>query len=152
MRFARIFWTLSLFASSGPLAAQARRTDSETLVRAFLTAQEAMMQDGAGEAQLRAVTAFLSDSVVYDHPRAGAHLLGKGIITDGFQGFLGSTRLARITVLSLVASPAVVVVEANVSFEVRDTAGWAPYARTQISVFEVARGRITHVVELWQPH
>ena len=150
MHVARVFCSLTFFAAAGPLKAQA--PEAERLVRDYLAAQEAVMREGAGDAELEKDTAFLADSVVYDHPRAGAHLVGKAVIADGLRAFLGTTRQAHISVLHLVAGPAVVVVEEQVSFEARDSARWTPYTRTQVSVFELARGRITHVVEFWQPH
>lgn len=140
-----------LLLSCSSLLAQANPVDTEGLVRNYLAAQEAAMQAGAGQAEIEKVTSYLTDSVVYDHPRAAAHIVGREAIAEGMRGFLGATREAHIVVLHLVASPAVVVVEAQVSFQAQDAGRWLPRTRGQVSVFEVAQGKISHVVELWQP-
>jgi hypothetical protein len=143
----------SLFLSTSVLLAQtAEQVGPESLVRSYLAAKETAMQERAGEAEIQKVISFLTDSVVYDHPRAGAHIVGKSSIAEGMRGFLGATRQASIVVLHLVASPAVVVVEDQVTFEAHEASRWVPTTRTQVTVFEVVNGHISHVVEMWQPH
>jgi hypothetical protein len=48
----------------------------EAIVRRYLAAQEATMQRSSGEAELQRVASLFSDSVVYEHPRAGARVNG----------------------------------------------------------------------------
>jgi limonene-1,2-epoxide hydrolase len=109
------------------------------------------MQASAGEPQIQALLSFLADSMVYEHPRAHATISGKGAYGAGLRHFLGSTHHARIRVLRTLVNGGVVVTEQELSFEVQREGSWVPDGRTQVTVFDVENGRITHILDFWQP-
>ena len=109
------------------------------------------MQADATEASVNQVSALLSDSIVYEHPRVGARLVGRATLVAGIRGFRGKSRDARIEVLRQIAGPGVVAAEERVSFEAMDGGGWRETTRTQLSVYEITGGRISRLIEYWYP-
>src|SRR5262245_35189764 len=70
-----------------------------TLVDQYRQARLRTMEAGATDADITAVTAFLADSVVYEHPAAGARRVGRATLTEGMRSFLGRTRDPSIRVV-----------------------------------------------------
>jgi ketosteroid isomerase-like protein len=141
---------IALLQLPGTVSAQARLTSSEVVER-YRQARTATMQAAATEATVSAVAALLADSVVYEHPRAGARLVGRAAITEGIRGFLGKTRRARVEVLRQIAGSDAVAAEERVTFEADRDGVWSAESRTQLSVYEVRDGRISRLIEYWQP-
>ncbi len=123
----------------------------ESLVNAYVQAQQATMQAGAGEAEVEALLAFLSDSFVYEHPRAHATIAGKAAYAEGLRHFLGSTRRTQIRVVSTLVNGGVVVTNQTLSFQVEREGAWQDDGRSQVTVFDVEGGRIARIVDFWQP-
>ena len=126
-------------------------TGPETLVRSFVQAQQALMQQNAGEPEVQAVLHFLSDSFVYEHPRARATISGRNEFGEGLRRFLGGTQKAQIRIVSTLVDGGVVVTEQDISFDVKREGEWRPDGRTQVTVFDVENGRIARIVDFWQP-
>jgi hypothetical protein len=126
-------------------------TPPERLVRSFLQAQQAVMQANAGEAEVQHLLTFLTDSFVYEHPRAGARIAGRAPFGDGIRSFLHSTRQAQIMVTSTLVQGGLVVVDQRVTFEVQREGQWRPDGRTQVTVFDVEGDHISRIVDFWQP-
>jgi ketosteroid isomerase-like protein len=142
---------ISLLYSQAVVYAQDRLTSSEVVER-YRQARTATMQAEATEANVSAVAALLADSVVYEHPRAGARLVGRAAITEGIRDFRGKTRRARVEVLHQIAGPDAVAAEERVTFETDRDGVWSEVSRTQLSVYEVRNGQISRLIEYWQPH
>ena len=94
---------------------------------------------GAAPATIDSLLALYSDSVVYEHPNAGAVVRGKAALRQGMLAYLGSTRSVVATHPEIVIGPAVAVVKTNVRMEVRDGANWTPVTRRGLRVIEFDR-------------
>lgn len=121
----RVALGLSLLGLSVTVATAQEPTPTIAVVDQYRRARARTMEAGATEADVTAASALLADSVLYEHPAAGAR---------------------QITV------PGVVVAEERVSFEARRDSGWSRAARTQVTVYEVRDGHISRMIEYWQPH
>ena len=134
-----------------PATAQAAASIA-TVVEQYRSARIRTMEAGATDADVAAATAFLADSVVYEHPAAGARRVGRATLTEGMRSFLGRTRGPGIRVVRQITGRGVVVAEEQVSFEAqRGGGGWQRSTRTQVAVYEVRDGHITRIIEYWQP-
>ena len=136
-----------------PAAAAAQAPPSITaVVERYRLARARTMEAGATDADVTAATALLADSVVYEHPAAGARRVGRATLTEGMRSFLGRTRNPSIRVVRQITGRGVVVAEEQVSFEAsREGGGWERSTRTQVAVYEVRDGHITRIIEYWQP-
>ncbi|HET7240588.1 MAG TPA: hypothetical protein VFI77_05485, partial [Gemmatimonadales bacterium] len=74
-----------------PAAAQAPAAIT-AVVEQYRQARTRTMEAGATDADIAAVTALLANSVVYEHPAAGARRVGRATLTEGMRSFLGRTR------------------------------------------------------------
>lgn len=141
---------LALAILSGPRLL-GQQSSSETVARNFIRAQEASMQGDATAASIEATTRWLTDSVVYEHPRAGARLVGRATVAHAMAGFLGATRHARIIIRRLIQGAGVIVVEEDVRFDALHDGRWGPARRIQVTVLDFQGGQISHVVDFWRP-
>jgi ketosteroid isomerase-like protein len=142
---------LGVLGPPGPATAQARAPIT-AVVEQYRQARARTMDAGATDADVTAATALLADSVVYEHPAAGARRVGRATLTEGMRSFLGRTRNPSIRVVRQITGRGVVVAEEQVSFEAsREDGGWERSTRTQVAVYEVRDGHITRIIEYWQP-
>jgi hypothetical protein len=148
----RVALGLSLIGPPITLANAQEPTPATVVVDQYRRARARTMEAGATEADVTAASALLADSVLYEHPAAGARLVGRATLAEGMRGFLGSTRDASIRVVRQITAPGVVVAEEQVSFEARRDSGWSRTTRTQVTVYEVRDGHISRMIEYWQPH
>src|SRR5262245_39209592 len=93
-----------------PATAQAPAPITAT-VEQYRQARLRTMEAGATDADIAAATAFLADSVVYEHPAAGARRVGRATLTEGMRSFLGRTRDPSIRVVRQISGRGVVVAE-----------------------------------------
>ncbi len=148
----RLALGLSLLGPTITLANAQEPTPGTDVVDQYRRARTRTMETGATEADVILAAALLADSVLYEHPAAGARLVGRATLAEGMRDFLGSTRDASIRVVRQITAPGVVVAEEQVSFEARHDSGWSRTARTQVTVYEVRDGHISRMIEYWQPH
>ena len=142
---------LGSLGTPAPATAQAP-APIPAVVEQYRQARLRTMEAGATDADITAATAFLADSVVYEHPAAGARRVGRATLTEGMRSFLGRTRGPSIRVVRQIDGRGVVVAEEQVSFEAqREGGGWERSTRTQVAVYEVRDGHITRIIEYWQP-
>jgi len=148
----RVALGLSLLGPPITLANAQEPTPATVIVDQYRRARARTMEAGATEADVTVASALLADSVLYEHPAAGARLVGRATLAEGMRAFLGSTRDAGIRVVRQITAPGVVVAEEQVSFEARRDSGWSRTTRTQVTVYEVRDGHISRMIEYWQPH
>jgi hypothetical protein len=142
---------LGSLGTTSPATAQAPASIT-AVVEQYRQARTRTMEAGATDADVTAVTALLADSVVYEHPAAGARRVGCVTLTEGMRSFLGRTRNPGIRVVRQITGRGVVVAEEQVSFEAQgDGGGWERSTRTQVAVYEVRDGHISRIIEYWQP-
>src|SRR6476659_496251 len=144
---------LGLGSVGTPTSAMAQApTPLTEVVAQYRRARLRTMEAGATDADVAAATAFLADSVVYEHPAAGARRVGRATLTEGMRSVLGRTRDPGIRVVRQIDGRGVVVAEEQVSFEAqREGGGWERSTRTQVAVYEVRDGHSTRIIEYWQP-
>ena len=136
---------LLAFGSARPCAAQS--SDPAAIVDRYLTLDRARQAPGATAADVDRVLALLSDSVVYEHPRANARLQGKATLREGMLRFIGSMRSARDSVVGRTSAPGVVVIVTETHAEALRDGNWAPFSRRALRVFEVDGELIRRVIE-----
>lgn len=130
-------------------AAGASGVDLSAVARRYLSAERERQVEGATQSTVEAALAFLTETVVYEHPRAGARIEGKTALREGMRAFLGSVRSPRDEVLSTLAGPGVVVAELRQSFEVRRNAGWESQTRRVVKVLEFDGEMIKRIIDYW---
>lgn len=122
------------------------------VVAKYRAARLATMEDTASSGSVDVVLRMLTDSAVYEHPQAGARIVGREDIGAGIRAFLGATRRPRIEVRSEIVTGAAVAAEEQVSFEVKDAGGaWVTRSRNQLSVYQVQGNRIARELQYWAP-
>jgi hypothetical protein len=104
-------------------AAQTRLgTGAAEVVARYRAVRAATMEERADASSVEAVLQLLTDSAVYEHPQAGARIVGRARIGEGMRQFLGATRNPRITVLREIVTGNAVASEERVTFEGRGRA------------------------------
>jgi ketosteroid isomerase-like protein len=147
MRTGAMALALCLAASPRLAIAQAATTDPSAIVDRFLTLDRARQAPGATAADVDRVLALLTDSVVYEHPRAGARLVGKSVLRQGMLGYLGTVRNGVDSVVQRTVAPGVVVLVTQSRGETEAKGKWTPFARRALRVFEFDEGRIRRIIE-----
>ncbi len=121
--------------------------DQSALVDRFLKLERSRQAPGSTAADVDRVLALMSDSVVYEHPRARARLQGKAVLRQGMLNFLGTVRNARDSVVSRTAAPGVVVMVVESRGEQLRGGRWEPLARRSLRVFEFAGDSVRRIIE-----
>ena len=131
-----------------PLHAQSQ--NAQQVVAGYRTARLAAMQASATASTVDSAVAFLSDSVIYEHPQAGARIRGRSDMAQGMQSFLGAMRNVRINIVREIVLPDAVAAEEQLSFESQRDGRWQAGSRSQLMLYEVRDGRITRLIEYWR--
>ena len=147
MRLQQMALLVALAASPTVAAAQSALAGPSAIVDRFLTLDRARQAPGATAADVERLLDLLTDSVVYEHPRAGARLLGKSTLRQGMLGYLGSVRNAADSVVERTTAPGVVVLVAQTHGEAENKGKWVPFTRRTLRVFELDGSRIRRIIE-----
>ena len=108
------------------------------------------MQATATASTVDSAVAFLADSVVYEHPQAGARIRGRGDMARGMQSFLGAMRNVRLSITREIVLPDAIAAEEQLSFEAQRDGRWQAGSRSQLMLYEVRDGRIIRLIEYWR--
>jgi len=119
------------------------------VVRSYLEARAATMQEATSPGDVERVLALCTPNVVYEHPRAGMTRVGVATLRTGMVGFLGASRKASIVINESLQGRDMVAVRTAVSFEAQDGANWTPVSRSQVWVFELDGAKIKRIMEYW---
>ena len=136
---------LAAIALAQPCSAQL--ADGATVVNRFLTLDRARQAPGASTADVDHLLALLSDSVVYEHPRARARLQGKAILRDGMLRFIGSVRSVRDSIIERTSAPGVEVIVTETHAEALRDGKCTPFSRRALRVFELDGQLIRRIIE-----
>jgi hypothetical protein len=99
-------------------------------------------------ATIDSLLALYSDSVVYEHPNAGAIVRGKETMRRGMAQYIGTVRLVHADPPRVTTGPGVAVVETQARVELRDHDTWIPVTRHGIRVIEFdAKGLVRRVID-----
>ena len=90
----------------------------------------------ATPATVDSLLALYADSVVYEHPNAGAVLRGKALMRRNMLQFIGSVRALRIESPHVVVGHGVAIVESRARMEIEDGGRWIPVERHGLRVIE----------------
>jgi hypothetical protein len=131
-----------------PLNAQAG--NAQDVVARYRSARVAAMQAGATAGTVDSAVALLADSVVYEHPQAGARITGRTDMAAGMRSFLGAMRNVKLTVTREIVLPDAVAAEEQLTFESKRDDRWQAGSRTQLMLYEVRGGRIVRLIEYWR--
>ena len=123
--------------------------ESDCLVDAYLRALTQTQQETAQPKDIDALLDFYADDIVYEHPRVGAVIEGKARIRQGMLAFLGKTRNPSIRVEKYLGEADVIVVEYDREFEMLSNNNWQQRIQHQVTIFEIADGKITRVRDYW---
>jgi hypothetical protein len=125
-----------------PIAALDQDRDAEELVRQYVGARSQTMQETASSSDIERALWFCSERFVYEHPSAGARIVGKEKARAGMSGYLGETKNATYRLQILASNSHVVVAQVDQQFLMKQENGiWTPWKRSNITVFEVERGK-----------
>jgi len=131
-----------------PIAALDQDRDAEELVRQYVGARSHTMQETASSSDIERFLWFYSERFVYEHPSAGARIVGKEKSRAGMSGYLGETKNATYTLQILASNSHVVVAQVDQQFLMKQENGiWTPGKRSNITVFEVERGKIARILD-----
>lgn len=145
-----ILRALIIFAVLGrPALAQSTAGDSIRRVALRVMQLETSRQLAtATPATIDSLLSFYSDSVVYEHPNAGAVIRGKAALRRGMIEYIGSVRSVRADAPNVTVGPRVAVVETNARMEILDQGKWVPLTRHGLRVIELdARGLVRRLID-----
>jgi hypothetical protein len=128
-------------------AAQTSTANLVATVDRLLELERARQAPGATVADIDKLLALMSDSVVYEHPRARARIEGKALMRQGMRNFLGTVRNARDSVVQRTVAPGVVVLVTQSRAEISNNGKWEPMNRRAIRVFEFDGDLIRRIIE-----
>lgn len=144
----RLIESVLLVALFFPIGALGQDSEAEELVRQYVGARSQTMQEKASSSDIEQVLSFCSERFVYEHPSAGARIEGKEKARLGMSGYLGETKNATYTLQILASNSHVVVAQVDQRFLMKQENGsWTPGKRSNITVFEVGRGKIARILE-----
>jgi hypothetical protein len=136
----------ALLCAAIALPCSAQSSDGSIIVDRYLTLDRARQAPGATAADVDRLLALLSDSVVYEHPRAGARLQGKATLREGMLRFVGSIRRARDSIVERTSAPGVEVIVTETHAEAVRDGKWTPFSRRALRVFELEGQSIRRII------
>ena len=146
MQYGLVFLCLLTLGTVADASAQ-QSPNQAAIVAEFLSLERARQSPGATEADVDRLLALMADSVVYEHPRAGARLQGKDVLRRGMLRYLGSVRIVSDSVISRTTAPDVVVLVVETRGELSRDGQWIPFTRRSLRVFEFAGHWVRRIIE-----
>ena len=125
----------------------AQSPDAAAIVDRYLTLERARQAPGATTADIDRLLALMTDSVVYEHPRAAARRQGKAVMREGMSHYLGTVRNGRDSVEQRTVAPGVVVLVTRSISEMLIDDKWQTVNRRAIRVFEFDGALICRIIE-----
>ena len=102
----------------------------------------------ATPATIDSLLSLYSDSVVYEHPNAGAIIRGKAVMRTAMAEYIGSIRAVNADPPGVTVGQGVAIVETNVRMEVKDDTRWVPVTRHGLRVIEFdSRGLVRRLID-----
>lgn len=102
----------------------------------------------ATRATVDSLLALYTDSVVYEHPNAGAIIRGKQAMRGAMTQFIGSVRNVTADTPRVTVGHGVAIVETNARMEVHDRDKWIPVTRHGLRVIEFdPRGLVRRIID-----
>jgi ketosteroid isomerase-like protein len=139
---------LCLFLLLTDLQLNALQTDALTLVRAYVEARNQTMGAAADSKTIERALAYCGDDLVYEHPAVKARIEGKQEIRAGMMGYLGQTKNPSYQIRIIANRADVVVAQVHQRFLVKqDDGSWRPGIRSNLTVFEIANGKIQRILD-----
>jgi len=114
------------------------------MARMFLQANENLYQITAMKSDIDKVLNFCEDSIEYDHilsPDKKFSYSGKSLWRSGTVSHLGETRNVRLKIVHIMERQNIVIVEFNLSREIKEEKAWIRSDRTIISIMEFNKNR-----------
>lgn len=110
---------------------------------------ETHRQEAAGNATtIDSLLSLYSDSVVYEHPGAGAVVRGKAALRTGMLQYIGTIRNVRSDPPQLLEGHGVVVVRTATRMDILDGATWVPLSRRGLRVIEFdSQGLVRRIID-----
>ena len=102
----------------------------------------------ATPATIDSLLALYTDSIVYEHPNAGAIVRGKDAMRRGMANYIGTLRVVHADAPRVTVGHGVAVVETNARVEIRDDGKWIPVVRHGLRVVEFdANGLVRRLID-----
>ena len=102
----------------------------------------------ATSATIDSLLALYADSVVYEHPNAGAVMRGKDIMRRNMPQFMGSVRAVKSDPPRVTIGHGVAIVETRAFMEIDDRGKWVPVTRHGVRVVEFdSLGLIRRIID-----
>jgi hypothetical protein len=140
---------LALFGLAGSASAQNATADTLRALAIRISQLELRRQlASATAATVDSLLSFYTDSVVYEHPNAGAVVRGKTLMRRGMTQYIGSIRAVQADAPKVTVGHGVAIVDATVRMEVDDGGKWTPVVRHGIRVIEFDRAlRVRRIID-----
>ena len=90
----------------------------------------------ATPATIDSLLSLYTDSVVYEHPNAGAVIRGKALMRTGMSQYIGSIRALHSDTPKVTIGNGVAIVESTASMEVESDGKWTSVVRPGIKIIE----------------
>ena len=138
-----------LFASVGVSQESAPSPDTLRAITLRVADLELRRQlASATPATIDSLLALYSDSVVYEHPNAGAVIRGKDVMRRNMRQFIGTVRSIRSEPSRVTIGHGVAVVETSAQMQVDDRGTWVDVVRHGIRVLEFdQRGLVRRILD-----
>lgn len=99
-------------------------------------------------ATIDSLLALYADSVVYEHPNAGAVVRGKDAMRHNMLQYIGSVRAVKVDPPRVTVGHDVAIVETNARMEIQDGGKWIPVVRHGLRVIEFnSRGLVRRLID-----
>ena len=140
---------LAISACASPVAAQIPNGDTLRVLALRVSQLELDRQlRSATSATIDSLLSLYADSVVYEHPNAGAIIRGKTELRHGMMQFIGSIRAVRASPPQVTVGNGVALVETRTQMEVENAGKWIAVLRHGVRVLEFDRQfRIRRIID-----
>jgi len=102
----------------------------------------------ATPATIDTLLSLYADSVVYEHPNAGAVIRGKDWMRQGMARFIGSIRNVRAEPPRITVGNSVAVIEGVTKMEIDDDGTWVQVERKGIKILEFDKaGKVRRILD-----
>jgi hypothetical protein len=136
---------------AGPAFAQRSQPSEDHLRTVALRIADLEMRrqlSSATPTTVDSLLALYADSVVYEHPNAGAIVRGKAVMRRGMAQYIGSIRGVAADPPRVTTGHGVAIVESRAHMEVEDGGKWIPVTRHGIRVIEFdAGGLVRRIID-----
>ncbi len=123
--------------------------DSRALAGTWVERLTTTMEEHASKSDVDHLLELYAEDAVYEHPHAGARVVGRAAMRQGMSSHLGETREPRIQIARVITGEDFAVVEFTLKADVRQGDTWSRLERRQVVLLEFKDSHIQRIVDHW---